>query len=341
MKTLWIHAGMPKNGSSALQVFFAQNIEKLKQIDIDYLLLSDIDDAKSGSISSGNGALFARSLLNENHEAYHKDQSNYLYDKLLRLSTSSELKNLLISSEFFSVVPLEKIERLKKELSRLNITLKFIYYVREQKQFLMSSYMQRVKRHGLQDKPNDYIKSTYKNIHFLNYFGYAMEYINILGEENVFPFIFENTKKHKNGIAGHFVEVLTGKKQEWIKNTKNINTSPSPRELKIMLMMNKYSPRMRLSDFLVEDSVTRGDSKAYMNHDIIEKELHLEIDNYFKEQNRKFLDKFNNREDFPQKEYSGHVDLDSITFTEIEVLEIISGFIVRFDRRLNRLENKI
>lgn len=338
MKTLWIHAGMPKNGSSALQVFFAQNIERLKQVDIDYLPLSDINDAKSGAISSGNGALFARSLLHENHEAYYKDEKNALYEKFISLINNSESKNLLISSEFFSVIPLSNVEKLKNELLEMNVTVKFIYYVREQTQFLMSSYMQRVKRHGLEDTPNEYIKSTYKNIHFLNYYGYAMEYTNILGRENVLPFIFENTKNHKKGIAGHFIEILIGTTPEWINLTKNINTSPSPRELKIMLMMNKYKPRMRLSDFLVDDSVTRGDSKAYKNHNIIDKNLHQELKSHFSEQNKKFVDEFNNGEEFPEKEYSDYIDLNSITFTDSEVLDIISGFLVRFDRRLARLE---
>jgi hypothetical protein len=340
MKTLWIHAGMPKNGSSALQVFFAQNIEKLKKADIDYLLLSSINDAKSGQISSGNGALFARSLLNKKHEAYYEDKSNELHDKFIELVKNSESNNLLISSEFFSVIPLNNIERLKEELLHLNITVKFIYYVREQTQFLMSSYMQRVKRHGLQETPNEYIKSSYKNIHFLNYYGYAMEYINILGEENVLPFIFEYTKKHEKGIAGHFVETLIGLTPDWINLTKNINTSPSPRELKIMLMMNKYKPRMKLSDFLVDDSVTRGDSKAYKNHNIIDKELHQELQNHFSEQNKSFVDKFNSGESFPQKEYSDYIDLNSITFSDSEVLDIISGFLVRFDRRISRLESQ-
>jgi len=340
MKKLWIHAGMPKNGSSALQVFFAQNIEKLRKVDVDYLLLSNINDAKSGAISSGNGALLARSLLAQTHEAYYEDKNNELYNKLIKLIKNSESNNLLISSEFFSVIPLHRIEKLKKELLEINVTLKFIYYVREQTQFLMSSYMQRVKRHGLQDTPNDYIKDTYENIHFLKYHGYAMEYINILGEENVLPFIFENTKKHNKGIAGHFIETLIGSAPDWINLTKNINTSPSPRELKIMLMINKYSPRMRFSDFLVEDSVTRGDSKAYKNHNIIGKDLYQELNQYFGEQNKKFVDKFNNGEGFPQKEYSDHIDLDSITFSDAEVLDIISGFLVRFDRRISNLENK-
>jgi hypothetical protein len=51
-------------------------------------------------------------------------------------------------------------------------------------------------------------------------------------------------------------------------------------------------------------------------------------------------DKFNSGESFPQKEYSDYIDLNSITFSDSEVLDIISGFLVRFDRRISRLESQ-
>ena len=103
MKEVWIHSGLPKNGSSAIQVFLAQNIANLEQEGIDYLEILDISDAKRGHISSGNAALLSRSMLNKEHEAFYDDNDN-LYNQFLLQISSSKYEKILLSSEFFSVV---------------------------------------------------------------------------------------------------------------------------------------------------------------------------------------------------------------------------------------------
>ena len=341
MKTLWIHAGMPKNGSSALQVFFAKNKDNLGSEDIDYLSLVNIKDAAVGQITSGNGALLARSLLGSSHESYYKDGGEQ-YEKFLDLVKESSCKNLIVSSEFFAVSPLNEIEKICRDLKSINVTTKFIYYVRRQDQFLMSSYMQRVKRHLSTESPEEYIENNYKNIHFLKYFGYAEQYSSLLGRENVYPFIFDDTKNHSKGIAGHFMNIIIGRCPDWVESSKSINTSPSPRELKLMLMANKYSPRMRFSDFLIQDSIIRGDSTHYKSHNLLSKKTLIEIFDYFEEQNIKFINEYCPDSKFDVIDFDNYIglDLQDMKFTSEEVMDIISGFLVRFDRRISNLEGK-
>ena len=82
MKTLYIHAGMPKCGTSALQVFLAQNSDKLRDSDLDYLQLGDLSGAKSGEITSGNAGPLARSMYPPKHPG-RIDGNNSFLEELL------------------------------------------------------------------------------------------------------------------------------------------------------------------------------------------------------------------------------------------------------------------
>lgn len=340
MKTLWIHSGMPKNGSSALQVFLAKNKNALLKEGLDYIELNDIGDAVAGKITSGNSALFARSLLHENHEAFFQNGKR-LHKKLFGYLSSAKSENFLLSSEFFTTVPAKNYKTLKEDLLELGITLKIIFYVRRQDQFLMSSYMQRVKRHGYQGFPDDFVLQNYKKSFFLNYFGYTNLIENVVGKGNVLPNVYELTKNHEKGLVGHFISRLLGYVPEWIEEQSSINTSPSILELKFMLMSNIYKPRMNFSDFLIEDSISRGRSKPYEGHSILSAEARAEVLEHFREQNEKFFAKFLPGGTFPETEQGEFIDLKSFQFSANEMMEVVTGFLVRFDQRLAFLENKI
>lgn len=339
MKELWIHMGLPKNGSSAIQVFLAQNIINLKKEDLNYIELNDINNAKRGEISSGNAVLLARSLLSKSHEAYFND--NKLYELFLKLLKKNNNKKVLLSSEFFAIVPITSMKKIKEDVEKIGFQLKLIFYVRRQDQFLMSSYMQRVKRHKYTGYPEDFVLENYKNIHFLKYYGYTNEYINLLGKENIYTNIYELTKEVQEGIVGDFIISILGYIPSWVKSIKSINTSPSIMELKFMLINNNYSPRMEYSDFLISDSIFRNKSYKYQKHNILSKKLTNQIHNYFEEQNNRFCNEILNGKNFPEFKDEEFVNIKDLSFNLDEVTEIISGFLVRYDRRLTKLETKV
>ena len=313
MEVLYIHAGLPKNGSSALQVFFSKNQDNLRNHDVEYFSLGDIEEGRKGNITSGNGSLLSRSMLNEKHEAFYKNGAT-LYEEFLDRVSLSKQKVGLLSSEFFAIVPLQNIRKLKEDLENQGVNLKFIFYVRRQDQFLMSGYIQRVKRHGHIGNPNEYLKTQFKKVHFLNYYGYFNELELVLGPENISVSIYENTKEHKKGLVGHFMDTLLGQCPDWVNTNETINTSPSPLEIKLMLIANQYSPRMKFSDFIVEDSIKTSRSTKYKSHNIASPQVVDEVMNYFAEQNNKFEIKYCDGEKFPPMEAKDYIDLDNIVF---------------------------
>jgi len=341
MKELWIHLGMPKTGSSALQVFFAQKADMLKKEGIDYIELSDFGDAKKGQISSGNGALLARSLLPNTHEAHYSDTEG-LYSKLFNMVKKSKSEKILISSEFFAVIPVKQYEKLLSDMLNIEVQLKVIFYVRRQDQFLMSSYMQRVKRHGLTATPDEYVLENYKKIYFLKYFGYTRLFEDAVGHENLFPRIFELTKDHPQGIVGHFMESVLGYVPNWLEPVASVNISPSPAELKFMLAANKFAPRIFFSDYLNMDSISSGRSTHQIKHSLISSHIVEEVTEYFDDQNKKFFNQYLKGEKFPDFDTSSNdSDFSNYKVSAGDVLEIVVGFLVRFDRRITEMERRI
>ena len=78
MKTLFLHIGLGKTGSSALQSWLSLNVEGLREQGIDYADLAP--EAKRGDVSSGNGvALFQAVRAGDLDEAERLLRSVYFY----------------------------------------------------------------------------------------------------------------------------------------------------------------------------------------------------------------------------------------------------------------------
>jgi len=137
-KTLYLHAGAHKTGSSALQNFFELNILRLKSEDFAYE--NQVNIKSEYHITSGNGIkLFkaiALQLLPDNE-----------IDSLV-LSYFGEHPNAICSSECFAEFDESHWKKLSKSLQRVDVKIKIIFYVRNVIPFLKSAYHQEIKRKG-------------------------------------------------------------------------------------------------------------------------------------------------------------------------------------------------
>jgi hypothetical protein len=137
-RTLFIHAGGSKTGSSALQNFFEINTLNLEEQGYAYQNRRNI---KSGyEINSGNGVL----LLNVLSSATTTDDD---IDRVV-LSYFSECNHAICSSESLQHLTALGWRKLLISLNRLGVKLKVIFYIRNVIPFLVSWYDQRIKRHG-------------------------------------------------------------------------------------------------------------------------------------------------------------------------------------------------
>lgn len=129
-KTIFIHAGGSKAGSSALQRFFYSNA----------LRLVSFDFAFENRRRANNGLILYKALSS----ALTTDNE---IDSLV-LSYFGQCSRAICSSEFLQLMDARGWRKLLESLERLGIALKVIFYVRNVLPFLLSNYDQVIKCSG-------------------------------------------------------------------------------------------------------------------------------------------------------------------------------------------------
>jgi hypothetical protein len=146
-RTLYLHAGGSKTGSSAIQNFLEANYSRLRDLGFSYENRVNINDAYS--INSGNGLL----LYSELSKVTITDDE---IDSLL-LSYFGQCNLAICSCEYFAELCALNWKRLFESTIRLHVKLKVIFYVRNVIPFFQSAYDQVIKRHGVWDSFDNWV----------------------------------------------------------------------------------------------------------------------------------------------------------------------------------------
>jgi hypothetical protein len=142
-RTLFVHAGGPKTGSSAIQVFLAVNAQALRTLGFSYRTHGSaaVDEYEG---TSGNGLSLFEELASNRSDAEVRSSTirelllNYFYD---------ENREAICSSENFSLLSPESWSSLRQIAAEEHIDLIVCYYARHLSAFISSSYDQAL-RHG-------------------------------------------------------------------------------------------------------------------------------------------------------------------------------------------------
>lgn len=137
-RTLFIHAGGSKTGSSALQNFLEINATRLESHGFSYGHRLNIKS--ENQITSGNGEYMYNTLKVEH-------TTEVTIDNVV-LSYFGESNNAICSSELFQLLPAQCWRKLQESSIRLGVTLNVIFYLRNVIPFLQSSYGEAIKRFG-------------------------------------------------------------------------------------------------------------------------------------------------------------------------------------------------
>ncbi len=339
MKSLILHIGIPKTGSSALQVFCAQNRRALLSQSLDYFELGEFALGARGKISSGNGAHLARSFLRPTGAGYKPDREQQLalLDRQLAASTA---ETGLLSSEIFIFAEDATLLKFSEWLAARGISLRFFYFIRDQIQFLTSSYMQQVKRHACTESSEEYILRVYEKIPHIKYSRLFDRLARIVSPDRIHCRSYHDARGLEHGVSDVFLSHFGLDAEGMTFVDSSVNVSLDMTEIRIMLALNKLKPRMVFSDLLVENAARKGRRNSDLTCQLLPREALERIERYFAEDNARFARSYFNRDLLFEPRAQGE-QAPQAEPALAEVIEIFGGLLVRFDERLLALERRV
>jgi len=174
MKTLYLHCGYHKTGSSFLQMLFARNRQLLEKKNIFYPFSADEVDMLQGKISPGNGAELSDSLTSAN-----QDMTADILQQDLMKALEKSCTALLYSSEllFHAFAKEKALLRLCDAAEKNGIeAIKALVYFRDPVSHALSTYKHRAKNGDYADFQY-WISNSYETMELLSKFSeYHSEY---------------------------------------------------------------------------------------------------------------------------------------------------------------------
>ena len=256
MKKLYLHIGLGKTGSSAIQSWLSLNEEALAQQGFDYV--GSPPDAKAGKISSGNGVKLARMCAEEQWEQVENLICNVYFNKN---------SQAIISSETLIWLSAEQLDQLKVISQIHNIEVIIIAYARSVYEHAYSNYLQGVKRGGQTKQFRD-LPNLLKLISFSGQLDVLKKYHEKFNNVKIL-----NYDQHKSRIFESFSSAIGFNSAHAQSPSQKVNRSISKIELDILLQCNRLHEGVfsrEISDFIIYANPVI-ETEVYYDREILDK----------------------------------------------------------------------
>lgn len=246
-RTLYLHIGLPKTGTSALQVFFAKNVEALFRKGLRYPGVKS-RVAEEERITSGNGARIARQAFLPESDASELT--------LLENALSAGGRDVLLSSEFFSSGwDAARHAKLKAFAARFGYGVRIIVYLRDQADIVVTHYFQVMKRDAsFVDVNGDqfgrfaqyYVE---KHTNYLDFEDFLAMLASTYGQENIRVRSSRRSELVKGDLMADMLDALGIEDDASLdKKVPKINPTPSQQEMYIRAVMEVFQPTLKTAD---------------------------------------------------------------------------------------------
>jgi hypothetical protein len=178
MRRIFIHAGFSKTGSSAIQCFLESNKQLINDIGLNYTS----NTTNVNQVNSGNAERLFYSISQYN--------DNDIKEFLVKHS-SIDMPSIL-SSESLGFLTIDQWGYLKKICEECSVKIeRIIFYVRNVDKFLISSYDQGIKRHGMSLSFIEYVLS-----HEWTHYESCINLIRSFDSDILVPLHYESCSKN-------------------------------------------------------------------------------------------------------------------------------------------------
>ncbi len=240
-----LHAGLPKTGSSALQVAFVRNRDELESAGVHYPLAASDKDAERGRVTTGNAGAI-RSFLYLPH-VREIDEAAAQVDSALQHGSPTTL----ISSEILYFTRRERLPQLLDHVEERGASLEVAVYVRNIIPWVVSFHSQRIKRHRFVGTLGDFLDEFERELVRIRQ---RLElFVNVLGPDRVHVMHFES---HRSDLVGTFLANAVGVRVEGNETPETINRALTAHEVEWMRVVNQSVEEdhdaWRISDALVQ-----------------------------------------------------------------------------------------
>ena len=260
MKTLYIHVGTPKTGSSALQKFLPKNQEALFQRGFIYRKMPYDDYARETFVLDEEGRAAVEKtpgkpamsrngffLHGKVYKGYEEENNMRLQQGLeLVLSWFSEGDNVILTDEHlwtdFSLWDFP--EKLRSFAAAHDITVKIIVFLRPQYDYMDSHYREDVKSHFCTFTFREYMerKPVLDELFAVDYVKRLDAMASLYGHDNILPVVYDPKAWSRDGktIFSVFLGVLGIDSDEgFLLPGKPANESLTDNQTEIMRVTNR------------------------------------------------------------------------------------------------------
>lgn len=190
-KTVYLHIGISKTGTTAIQKFLNGETENLAAAGVQYL----------------------RAGRNTGGESHHRLARIYkagscgrgVLENIRQEILGSDCHSFVVSSEMFEYLEARSISRLKRDFSGFRLVL--VVYLRYQDQAMSSMYNELVKKHACDLSFSEHVSTTPRK-DLLLYGKMLDKWSKALGKENIRARIFEKDRFYNGDLIQDFLNVI-------------------------------------------------------------------------------------------------------------------------------------
>ncbi|MCK7597352.1 hypothetical protein M0G74_08715 [Microbulbifer sp. CAU 1566] len=236
-KTIYLHAGISKTGTTAIQKYFHVNAEHLRTQGIHYL--------SSGRAERGESHhLLARTYKRD-------DRADQLVAEIQEEIALSECQAFVISSEMFEYLGSRQIRQLKDDFHPHEVVL--VLYLRYQDQALSSMYNELVKKHACSTTFSKHLEVTPRKA-LLQYSKMLKPWEQEFGVGNIRVRIFDRERLVGGNVVSDMLSVVGCESAPSDIPVSAANKSVSAVAIRVLALINQHL------DYQVDHSANYGEA---------------------------------------------------------------------------------